>query len=495
MPNWCSNELKIIGPPHRLAELSYLVSLPVMGQIDVGTRAIDTFPFGCLSDVYRLSGALRLNSISPVPHKLGDTSVAWGTKWDVSELELEISGDHAPYATIDFQFQTSDRGPFPVIQLLSRRFSDVGMWMSSREDGNDYFKTQAYFGGVLLFEKDVAVSELEVDIDESDYDPDEFMNQKMRDVNEHDARNDAIDAAITENESEATGRLEQALASLQAGPGSAEPVMAAWPAALVDLNQHGPNRFAAGISGLRAAGDGSIDRFLALLRQPSGYGAIDAILSWPAEPDDFPYLQGDRLRELAALCAMDDDLARVVGSEHGRLMNGIHSVCYMARHCVPETPQASGVRNIFKHASFALDTSLSDSSLENQWPGQVLRPFGSVKTAGRVLTSGALVASCNPDAWDFLREKMDGPIDRTLIASSVQFQGADRATALEYFGAAFVAGRILNDMTWLSDESRAFINGAAEDLKMVQAAKTVLLTVSESAANSPQRLASKANSL
>jgi hypothetical protein len=106
-------------------------------------------------------------------------------------------------------------------------------------------------------------------------------------------------------------------------------------------------------------------------------------------PDQFaamaPRLSLERLHRLASLCAENDALARLIGSEFGRTANGCHVVAFMARAATPGTPQARGVAQVLKSATFELHET---EDFESQ--------------SGVSRTVGALLASGNPDAWCFL---------------------------------------------------------------------------------------------
>jgi hypothetical protein len=118
------------------------------------------------------------------------------------------------------------------------------------------------------------------------------------------------------------------------------------------------------------AGRSDIDSLLR--RQSSGWGfldstvAVDFELGWAAHSppglDSYapglspfiPRLDPDRILQLASLCADDDALAGLIGSDFGLLANGLHVLAPMARLARWQTVEAAGVGNILEHASFTI---------------------------------------------------------------------------------------------------------------------------------------------
>jgi hypothetical protein len=141
-----------------------------------------------------------------------------------------------------------------------------------------------------------------------------------------------------------------------------------------------------------------------------------------AEPQHYaamaPRIDLDRLNLLSALCETDENLATMIGSEFGRTANGCHVVAFMARTAVPGSPQARGVANVLKHATFNMPVHDYGA------------PDGNLRTVAAFITSG------NQDAWRFLLEQRDpAMLDGEAARCALDLQ-RDTDQFIEAFGSA-----------------------------------------------------------
>jgi hypothetical protein len=427
MPNWCRNDIRIIGPAQRIAELTYLAALPVFGEVHRGDKVISPFAretlVGTPPDAER--SPFRLNYIVPIPFNDVSGREYWGTKSDTADdgdednTECRITSASEPYGRLyqcDYSFSTAWSGPEFVMNDLSARFDGLGMRMSCVETGNGIYALLEYFNG-FMGEKAVEIPEPP---EEAEDDEGESYQRAIDQA--FDEVHAASDATSFERVKD---HISKEFGGWDAWDGDV------WPTSLRELNELGPEKLSAGLRALAGCAREQVDSYLSQLRQPSSFGVLDAVLMTRMEIGQPTRLDFSRVLQLAACCAEDDELARVVGSEQGRLMNGIHSAAYLARAALPNSIEARGVKNIFRQATFHLDPRFAQL-IQKSKPDERAIPNDQV---GRVLTTGALAASGNPDAWGFLRKAShDTQIQDSLFMSASITDTADLDAAVAYFG-------------------------------------------------------------
>jgi hypothetical protein len=229
-----------------------------------------------------------------------------------------------------------------------------------------------------------------------------------------------------------------------------------WRPALNSANIGGPDSLARLVQsfGRTLEGDGpqeSASRFFIRCRTPSGYGLLDAALSSPVKKfgrdgcnkiwqqafspmftshghvedleNDAHRIQPEKIARLAALCADDQPLARVIGSDAGLLANGVHIIAFMARLARPNTLESAGVKNILSQATFTLPSP--EHSQPPSTKSKIRAPWkGKLDQIGPLQTVYTLAASGNEHAWTFLLDKTDKGFlkgfDSDFLAACVQ---------------------------------------------------------------------------
>jgi hypothetical protein len=130
-----------------------------------------------------------------------------------------------------------------------------------------------------------------------------------------------------------------------------------------------------------------------------------------------PALDRERVGQLAALCAGDDDIAQLVAGEFGRTANGCHVVAFMARAAKPNSVEAIGVRQVLTHIQIKIPDHLDPA---NQTPDQ--------RTVVALMTSG------NIYAWNHLQKHSESPVYRRGAAYAALSYIPDLYEFTRYFG-------------------------------------------------------------
>jgi hypothetical protein len=207
------------------------------------------------------------------------------------------------------------------------------------------------------------------------------------------------------------------------------------PRLFTELNLAGPGLLARLIAGApsqaedllktRAHGISALDACLMTPTQVFGRGDYEQVVSGPrfcSRGGDMelmsrlcaPKLELDRLRELAALCAEDDELARHLSGKLGDTANGCHVVAFMARAAKHESIESRGVANVLRQRTEGFR-------------------FG---VAQDVLTVQQLVGSGNVPAWDYLLKTAPAFVEPRHFAFAALDVPEDLETLFKRFGVA-----------------------------------------------------------
>lgn len=143
MPNWCSNDLTIVGKPKMLNKLLKQITTT---QSEAGEEAT---PFD-------------FNKIVPQPQFSGDEWYEWrvenwGTKWNASDVLFLNDGDWSEdyddtcweSGELIISLQTAWSPPTPVIQQLSKDNPNVTITHKFSETGMGFYGNHVYKKGVL----------------------------------------------------------------------------------------------------------------------------------------------------------------------------------------------------------------------------------------------------------------------------------------------------------------------------------------------------------
>lgn len=178
MPNWCYNRVVIRGNNARRESIqSFLEGLiytrPFKGvETDENDQNKPKFVYHPMQG---FPTAFSFHNVIPQPDNLLDpadprrrTDVPqtenkdgpmpdwyewrlenWGTKWDVTEVEVSTTN-----STLTYEFDTAWAPPTPVIQKLSALFPDVRITLHYNEPGMG-------FGGSIVFKDGYVIKETE----------------------------------------------------------------------------------------------------------------------------------------------------------------------------------------------------------------------------------------------------------------------------------------------------------------------------------------------
>jgi hypothetical protein len=141
MPNWCSNELTIVGKPKMLNKLLKQITTT---QSEAGDEAT---PFD-------------FDKVVPQPSNLGegwyDWRVSnWGTKWNASDVMFLNDGDWSDSyddtcwesGELTIMFNTAWSPPIPILTQLSQDNPKVTITHKFTEEGMAFYGTYEYSNG------------------------------------------------------------------------------------------------------------------------------------------------------------------------------------------------------------------------------------------------------------------------------------------------------------------------------------------------------------
>jgi hypothetical protein len=224
--------------------------------------------------------------------------------------------------------------------------------------------------------------------------------------------------------------------------------------------------------------------------------------AWCRDMEDsapLPRIDPERIDRLAALCADDVNLARLIGSSYGQLANGLHVVACMARRAAPNSVESRGVRNVLQHATFTLPTFFDDI-FARKWRDEIERGAALKRASdpGEVMakrTVLALASSGNEHAWLFLLEQgrrgsLPG-MNLDFLARTVAspFVPADLDHFVGIYGAA-ATSTALNGLPMLNSDVRMSLQAALENERLsriLMPAASQPIPISETSASSLRR--------
>lgn len=145
MPNWCSNELTIVGKPKMLNKLLKQITTTTSEAGDEAT----SFDF---------------NKVLPIPQGADWYNWCienWGTKWNASDVAFFCDGDwldHYDDSTwesgeVMINFQTAWSPPVPVLTQLSKDNPSVKIIHKFYETGAGFYGTYEYKKGMITVEE------------------------------------------------------------------------------------------------------------------------------------------------------------------------------------------------------------------------------------------------------------------------------------------------------------------------------------------------------
>jgi hypothetical protein len=438
----------IIGSQRHVAEALYICSLPRMGTAvrilgkTEDRRGLGTSPFHrweiAESRHLPLLSLPSIAPVTPIGSRKATRPESWGAHATTSDLYFALDHDgrfmlptgktaRIVSAHIGGEYHCYDDGyPKAALLTFSARCPNVLITCISHPDGDVRTSPRAagFFKGAELADIPFTVpSHTEKD----DYSGRRYLMSDSPASNAFAGKAEEfvqrwMSAAFSTPAYGRTGQVASAL-------------LATWSPLLMSSNEAGPAALHQMAHSDRFAGRHGIDldsitRLFVGCSTASGFGIMDATLAspikrfakrklkhgwanWPrfsAEPEFSEKaetavcrIEPDRINQLAALCANDDDLATLVGSNAGCLASGVHVVALMARLAHPSSVEDLGVRRILAHASFRFpdpEHSILPTAADphHVWQGRA-RDIGPLRT----LTT--LAASGNTHAWDFLLAK------------------------------------------------------------------------------------------
>ena len=141
MPNWCSNELTIVGKPKMLNKLlKQITTTESEANDNNGARAFD------------------FEKIMPMPKGVDWyewRNANWQTKWNASDVQFLTDGDWTENYTdetwesgeLNLMFNTAWSPPIPVITQLSKDNPKVAITHKFTEEGMAFYGTYEYSNG------------------------------------------------------------------------------------------------------------------------------------------------------------------------------------------------------------------------------------------------------------------------------------------------------------------------------------------------------------
>ena len=140
MPNWCDNELVVMGPLNDLVEFARNARRHQEEEVRIEPSDTDEKIteklFNSLDGENKFKEALTFTAFVPVPEDMikdgwYDFCVKnWGTKWDASEPSMEMT-----QRSIRYRFFTAWGPPLPVIYKMSEMFPNLRFTLRYYEGG------------------------------------------------------------------------------------------------------------------------------------------------------------------------------------------------------------------------------------------------------------------------------------------------------------------------------------------------------------------------
>jgi len=175
MPNWAENTLTVSGGKKQLkqfmkfakgenGDLDFDKFIPYPERYkkldEVARKAqaeIDALPDDERRMFYKLGGETPKDGYNSGGYEWCRNN--WGTKWNAHQLNMETHGDAVVY-----YFDTAWNPPEPVIQAMSKRFTELEFSLDFREEGEGYEGNSLYKGG----EGESETRDIEPDADDED---------------------------------------------------------------------------------------------------------------------------------------------------------------------------------------------------------------------------------------------------------------------------------------------------------------------------------------
>lgn len=171
MPNWCSNNLRIIASPELskkilddipMFSLGAVIPMPEeLATITTGFAKIGDEGYTAWRSVETPNGT----ELIPIEEKearelidkyghadwYGWCLAHWGTKWDINPEEWVWNEQGQP----EISFDTAWSPPMPVIEELARRYPEAAFRLAFSEGGGD-------FAGAFTLKGDEAIEEVDI---------------------------------------------------------------------------------------------------------------------------------------------------------------------------------------------------------------------------------------------------------------------------------------------------------------------------------------------
>lgn len=157
MPNWCNNNLFVEGEKKELNKfkkkavkdkeplcLDNFVPMPKELDIDSGCFSGDKKTE--MEKIYK-ENEKKYGYKSWYEWRIEN----WGTKWDISDVEIMDSGD----TFIQYMFDTAWSPPTEWLRKVSEKYPELKFKIVFREDGMGFMGAEYYEGGKLSNSKDI----------------------------------------------------------------------------------------------------------------------------------------------------------------------------------------------------------------------------------------------------------------------------------------------------------------------------------------------------
>ena len=143
MPNWCNNKVKVFGEPEQLAQVAKIfkdeksIFNNIIQSPDWKRLPNEKGEFPKLEQMKNpKTGEVMWETYNFPDGKNDDRWYHWcienwGTKWDVSELDIEYADDEI----LELTFSTAWSPPEGVMQELKDRYPDLGFTCFYDEPG------------------------------------------------------------------------------------------------------------------------------------------------------------------------------------------------------------------------------------------------------------------------------------------------------------------------------------------------------------------------
>lgn len=151
MPNWCANDLTVIGPSRAVrALLAHVADTDGEEPTSLSLSKIAPMPRELLeveADSAATLATLLGRSTAPARDWNSWRAGHWGTKWDVT-AEVNV-GDGPQPGTLEatFAFDSAWSPPTPAVDTLARQYPMCELVLTYDEPGNDFAGTEVWSGG------------------------------------------------------------------------------------------------------------------------------------------------------------------------------------------------------------------------------------------------------------------------------------------------------------------------------------------------------------